>query len=134
MNQEPIQIKDKRRQPFCIVETQFLMNENLSTCEKMVYIALCSFASARDRECYPSIDSIAQRASCSGRQVRRCLGTLEEGGYIEREFKDGRSTTYSILDLPESSSTPDIQSPRTDSPGTPDTQSGGGRTHSPGYI
>lgn len=120
---DPIQIKDKRNHPFCIVETPVLVDEALSTYDKMIYVVLCSFASARNQKCFPSVSTIAGRASCSERQVRRALTVLEQRGYIERDFSLGHATTYGILDLPE---TPATQSGVTDSPDTPAPQSGEG--------
>jgi hypothetical protein len=101
MGTENMQIKDRRNYPFCIVELRVLQDEDLSTYDKMIYITLCSFASARDRECFPAIGTIARRASCSERQVRISLGVLEALGYIAREFVTGGSTVYTLLDLDE---------------------------------
>ena len=78
---------------------QVLVNESLSTYDKVVYIVLCSFVTAENCECSPSVEDIAKRASCSGRQVRRCLDTLEEHGYMKREFAPGYATTYVISRL-----------------------------------
>jgi hypothetical protein len=84
-----------------VVETLVLEDEELSTYDKMIYIALCSFASARDRECFPSVATIARRASCSERQVRISLCFLETLGYIKRDFVTGSATVYTLLDLDE---------------------------------
>ena len=130
----PVQIKDRRTHPFCIVETPVLMDSGLSTHDKMIYVVLCSFASARNRECYPSVATIAKRASCSERQVRRSLTVLEERRYIEREFALGHATTYGILDLPE---TPATQSGVTEVQDTPAPLSGEGGTtvrHNKKYL
>jgi hypothetical protein len=99
MTAEPLQIKDRRNQPFCIVETPVLTDESLLTHDKMVYVVLCSFASARNHECFPSVSTIAKRASCGERQVRKSLKTLESRGYIGRDFVRGHATVYTILDL-----------------------------------
>ena len=131
--QNSLQIKDKRNHPFCIVEIPFLLDEGLSTHDKMIYVVLCSFASVRNQKCYPSVPTIAGRASCSERQVRRSLLVLEECGYIEREFAVGHATTYSILDIPERAAT---QTGGTVSPDTPAPQSGGAALQSgdPGHT
>jgi hypothetical protein len=101
MTIERMQINDRRKVPFCIVETRVLEDGDLSTYDKMIYIALCSFASSRDRECFPAVSTIAKRASCSERQVRVSLGVLEDLGYIQRTFVTGGSTVYTLLDLDE---------------------------------
>jgi hypothetical protein len=113
MTVETMEIKDRMRQPFCIVEIFLLEDQALSTFDKMIYIALCSFASAKDRECFPSVEAIAKRASCSERQVRVSLCVLEKLGYIQRRFVTGKATVYTILDLDErvahSAEVPDAQ-------------------------
>lgn len=73
----------------------------LSTIEKAVYTALCTFASVGGRTCWPSTAAIAKRTSCSDRSVNRALETLEKYGYLKitRRFKDNAKipSTYSII-------------------------------------
>ena len=96
-----VQINDQRDFWFVIVDLCVWEDERLSTVEKAVYTALCTFASVEGRTCWPSTSAIAKRASCSDRSVNRALETLEEHGYlrITRRFKDNARipSAYSII-------------------------------------
>lgn len=95
-----IRISDRREVHFARVDIPVILSSGLSTHEKMVYVALCAFAS-RANTCFPSVKSLAEAASCSERQVFRCLETLEKAGLIERSEryndKGQTSSEYSIL-------------------------------------
>lgn len=96
-----VQINDQRDFWFVIVDLCVWEDERLSTLEKAVYTALCTFASVEGRTCWPSTSAIARRASCSDRSVNRALETLEEYGYLKitRRFKDNARipSAYSII-------------------------------------
>jgi len=96
-----VQINDQRDFWFVIVDLCVWQDERLSTVEKAVYTALCTFASIEGRTCWPSTSAIARRASCSDRSVNRALETLEEHGYLKitRRFKDNARipSAYSII-------------------------------------
>lgn len=96
-----VQINDQRDFWFVIVDLCVWEDERLSTLEKAVYTALCTFASVEGRTCWPSTSAIAKRASCSDRSVNRALETLEEHGYLKitRRFKDNARipSAYSII-------------------------------------
>ena len=96
-----VQINDQRDFWFVIVDLCVWEDERLSTVEKAVYTALCTFASVEGRTCWPSTSAIAKRASCSDRSVNRALETLEEHGYLQitRRFKDNARipSAYSII-------------------------------------
>lgn len=96
-----VQINDQRDFWFVIVDLCVWQDERLSTLEKAVYTALCTFASVEGRTCWPSTSAIARRASCSDRSVNRALETLEEHGYLKitRRFKDNARipSAYSII-------------------------------------
>ncbi|PKL04709.1 MAG: hypothetical protein CVV54_04305 [Synergistetes bacterium HGW-Synergistetes-1] len=96
-----VQINDQRDFWFVIVDLCVWQDERLSTLEKAVYTALCTFASVEGRTCWPSTSAIAKRTSCSDRSVNRALETLEEHGYLKitRRFKDNARipSAYSII-------------------------------------
>ena len=96
-----VQINDQRDFWFVIVDLCVWQDERLSTLEKAVYTALCTFASVEGRTCWPSTSAIARRASCSDRSVNRALEILEEHGYLKitRRFKDNARipSAYSII-------------------------------------
>ena len=96
-----VQINDQRDFWFVIVDLCVWEDERLSTLEKAVYTALCTFASVEGRTCWPSTSAIAKRASCSDRSVNRALDILEEHGYLKitRRFKDNARipSAYSII-------------------------------------
>jgi len=99
--EENIQLSDSRDFWFVIVDLCVWEDERLSTIEKAVYTALCTFASVDGRTCWPSTSAIAKRASCSDRSVNRSLETLEQHGYLKitRRFKDNAKipSAYSIV-------------------------------------
>ena len=86
---------------FACVDFEVLDDERLTPIEKVVFCLLCRYTNWRDRECYPSIKTIAQKAKCSEYSVQKALKRLEELGLIERKerFVNGRQTTslYKIV-------------------------------------
>lgn len=67
--------------------------------QKFVLVALCD--SANDQgECYPSVPTLAEKCSLSERAVQTSIATLEGLGYVRREFRKGRSTTYWLSTTP----------------------------------
>lgn len=94
-----MRIVDCRGSYFARVDIPVIITSDLSTHEKMVYVALCAFAAQNDT-CFPSVETLAGAASCSKRQVFRCLEVLEEVGLIARKqrFKDKEkiSNVYEI--------------------------------------
>ncbi|WP_336791137.1 helix-turn-helix domain-containing protein [Paenibacillus sp. MMO-177] len=113
-------ITSKHRPPVS-VPIELLEDQNLSSSEKLVYIALYSFVNAHTLQAFPSVSKIAQLASVSERTVQRVMTTLAEKGYLTREAqyrydpknKTARQTSnlYS-LDIPEKKDVPgDTMSP-----------------------
>lgn len=101
MYEGSLNISDQRDFWFVIVDLCVWEDERLSTVEKAVYTALCTFASVEGRTCWPSTSAIAKRASCSDRSVNRALDILEDHGYLKitRRFKDNARipSAYSII-------------------------------------
>lgn len=84
---------------------------NLPMTEKMVLLCLADFANDRG-ECWPSIDTIADKCSCSDRTVQKAIKSLREMGILIIQDKPGRSHQFQIegrkLFTPENSSPPKI--------------------------
>jgi len=100
-NDEILQVCDERDFWFAIVDICVWEDETLSTVEKAVYTALCTFASSDRRRCFPSVSAIAKRASCSSRAVYAALAALSERGYVARNSrykgKEQIASDYSLL-------------------------------------
>lgn len=77
----------------------------LPSTPKFVLLALAD--SANDQgECYPSIKTVMDKCSLAERTVQESIVALEHAGYVRREFRNGRSTTYWITLDPRTSRTP----------------------------
>jgi hypothetical protein len=89
--------------PFFKGPTYWLLPESpLSSTERLVLVALCSFADGT-RVCYPAVVSIAQRSALSERAVQRALRGLSAAGAITvkiRSVKGGPKVNnlYTLLD------------------------------------
>jgi hypothetical protein len=94
--------------------------DNLSHTQKIVLLSLADQANDSG-VCWPSMSSTSQRCGLNERSARRVIAELESMGHLSRSFHSGRPTYYRIH--PGHTVTPDIQSPRTQSTLTPDTQS-----------
>lgn len=136
-----IHVRDRREAYFARVDIPIILSADLSTHEKMVYVALCAFAS-RENTCFPSVKALSDAASCSERQVFRCLDTLEKRGYIARsERYNERGQTSNSYDILGSGSMTESQAPAekskekeeclTHSHPSPDSQSDGTRLNEP---
>jgi hypothetical protein len=87
---------------------------DLPSGRKMVLLALCDNANDQG-ECYPSIDSIANKCSMGERTVQQHIGDMEAAGILIRGFRKGRSTVYKIdprnFCTPAESAPPQISHP-----------------------
>lgn len=68
-----------------------------------VYVVLCMYADNTTTESHPKIETIAEKARCSDRTVRRVLERLKDAGYIDIKHRfDNRghraSNQYVLLD------------------------------------
>ena len=75
-----------------------IIDPGISHATMRVYATLASFADARG-QCFPSLATIARRASCSKTTVKRELAWLEESWYISRERRTGRRSTFYTLTM-----------------------------------
>lgn len=64
--------------------------------ELLVLLVLSDYAND-DGECWPAVESIAQKARITARSVRRILRNLEENGYIQTSANRGRNHTNLYL-------------------------------------
>lgn len=73
--------------------------ERLRPAERLVLLALADYADETG-SCFPSQESLAERACCSARTVRRVLDLFEEVGILSRSYRyvDGeRSSNRYVL-------------------------------------
>ena len=120
MATERVSVVDKGSYWFCFLDLSVMRDTALSVYDKAVYAALCSFVSGGNpgAGCFPSLESVAERASCSRRQVIRCIEALEAKGYIEvhRRAEKRKSSVYYLTRkrddvVPDSHPTSDMESP-----------------------
>ena len=81
----------------CFLDRVVMLDYTLSAHDKVVYASLCAFAPTGDIKCSPSVNEIAEMASCSRRKIFQCLNTLEEKGYILRERQGRDVTLYKLI-------------------------------------
>jgi len=91
--------------PFTIINRAVLMSEDLDVYDKTVYAILCSYASRYDRSCFPSYQTIAQKAGCSRRKVIDVIANLERFGLVEKREQfnavgDHTSNLYIVKPMP----------------------------------
>jgi hypothetical protein len=103
INKEEIEISDQSGEPFTPVWNWFLDREDLSVADKLVWIALKSYAGYR--EVRPSVKAVAKRASMSVRTAQRCFDVLKKIGLLRVERRnrpDGGFATnrYILLAAP----------------------------------
>ena len=75
-------------------------DENLDIYESHIYTVICYYADKEENTCFPSFNTIADKAGCSRRKAIDAVNNLVEYGYIEKEKReDNRSNLYTIVDL-----------------------------------
>lgn len=86
---------------FACVDIDVLEDDRLTPIEKIVFCLLCRFVNLGNRDCFPSVKKIAEKANCSEFSVQKALKKLVDLGLIERQerFINGRQTTslYKII-------------------------------------
>ncbi len=66
---------------------------DVSPTQKLVLLALCD--SANDQgECYPAMQTLAEKCSLSERATQSAVSDLERTGHLRRELRRGRATVY----------------------------------------
>lgn len=97
-------VLDRRNSPFVMVTRAALEDESLKAADKSLYATLCMYADNKTADCWPSRETLLQKAGVSDKTLRNSLQTLQERGYIKvihRFADDGRqlSNLYVLLDV-----------------------------------
>jgi len=98
---EEIEIRDQSGDPFTAVWNWLLDRTDMGGTEKLVWIALKSFAGFR--EIRPSVKAVARRASVSVRTVQRSFDVLSKKGFLRVERRsrpDGGDAANRYILLP----------------------------------
>lgn len=61
--------------------------------DQLIYLAIRSFMNKDTMECFPSLDTIAERAGASVPTIRKCIKNLQDKDYL-KVIKTGRSQKY----------------------------------------
>ncbi|EKS9798255.1 MULTISPECIES: helix-turn-helix domain-containing protein [Burkholderia] len=69
----------------------------LPALKKVVLLAIARLAHLTNRECWPSVQSLAFRCGMSESAVRGAIKDLIEAGYIETMKVPGKRTVYRVL-------------------------------------
>lgn len=85
--------------------------------DKIVLLALADNAND-EGYCFPSSSTLARKCGMDERSIRRVVDRLVSSGHVTRHERPGRSCTFDVH--PGPSVPPDYESPRTESPDTPD--------------
>lgn len=102
-NNKNIGIEKKSWYFFRLQELVF-EDKNLDTYEKAIYAVISRYADLDDKICYPSMKTIAEKASCSVNKARKCVNKLVKAGYITKKVRKRKkgnynSNLYQIKDL-----------------------------------
>lgn len=117
--QENIEVR--RKTGYTVLQDSFIEREDLTSSEKLAYIALCRYAD-KAGECWPSYATIAKCMSASRRTAMRAVQSLVDKGLVAyQEQKDASgdptSNLYTINDAEEGVVTESHQGGDTVSPG-----------------
>lgn len=97
----------KPRGGFTKVYNAFLDSHQLSQYDKMVFIAIKSFADNKTKQAYPSLATISRISGTSISQVRRSIAKMRQMGVLKVESRrddinNGRmSNLYTLYDSPD---------------------------------
>ena len=83
------------------IDTKVLTDNELSQTSRFIFAILCTFANFQNRNCWPSIKTVAELSGYSERTVNRAYNELEQRGVIKRTARfneNGRtSSDYFIV-------------------------------------
>ena len=100
----------KQRKPrggYTQVFNAFLDSEKLTQYEKLVFIAIKSFADNKTKQAYPSLATISRVSGTSLSQVRRSIARMKEMGILKVEQRKSErdngcmSNLYTLYDSPD---------------------------------
>ena len=99
--EQPIQLQDAREFWFVVVDMAVIKDRRVSVYSKAIYAVLCAFADRGGRECWPTVQTIAETAGVSERTAQRAISQLIELGYVQKRdrFKANQQITslYTII-------------------------------------
>lgn len=72
---------------FTKIDNIVLSDKTLSPMQKMIYVALSSYADNKTRSCYPSYNTLAEKAGCSRRTAILAMKVLIEKEYVVKVQK-----------------------------------------------
>lgn len=110
MNSGNKKTASKQRKPrggYTQVFNAFLDSDKLTQYEKMVFIAIKSFADNKTKQAYPSLATISRVSGTSLSQVRRSIAKMKEMGILKVEHRQSEydngcmSNLYTLYDSPE---------------------------------
>lgn len=88
-------------------------NTELPHTEKLVLLALCDNANDEGL-CFPSVPTLVRKCGMSERGLQNQLERLESAKHIERHFRQGKSTYYTVN--PRTACAPQDMRPASDAP------------------
>ena len=109
-----------------ILARDWAYSQALAAPAKFVLVALAEHVSGEGRACWHSVSRQARMTGYAERSVRRALRALEAAGLVRIERRPGRPALYSLnlSTTPARESGVSARSPWTESPPTPDRESG----------
>ena len=89
-----------------VVDDAVLSDKELEMTSKVVFWALCTFATPQNRTCFPKVSTVADKIGVSVRTVQYALADLENRGVIRRQYnfdhsqpkeRRQKTTTYYLI-------------------------------------
>lgn len=133
---------EPRERPFILQWRSAVLNSSLTSTQKLCLLVLAEWAELDGSDCFPAMESVAQKAGVNEKTVRRALDATEPLGWFRRQHRHstkGWKHFQYTLSLPvaadtrsaRSSVAPDNESgTNPDAPGTEST----GYAHAPGTV
>lgn len=102
MKEQPIRVRYEN--PFVVIDYNTIMSGQLSAHEIAVYVVLCAYASSTDKSCFPSYQTIGEKAGISRRKAIDVIAALTARELIEKHTQqsgagDPTSNLYVIKTL-----------------------------------
>ena len=92
------EIRDKRKMPFTSIENRVLEDPDIPPNAKLVYVALCRFASWETGMCYPGHTRLGKMLGLHRNTIIKSTQRLKELGLITIEKRTGDTHVYTLLD------------------------------------
>lgn len=114
MKEQPIRVRYEN--PFVVIDYNTIMCGQLSAHEIAVYVVLCAYASSTDKSCFPSYQTIGEKAGISRRKAIDVIAALTARGLVEKHAQksgagDHTSNLYVIKTIPKSAPTDSADAP-----------------------